>query len=83
MTDATSSTSAPGRSIDVNGVALYYEEQGEGDPVILIHGGFASSASWQAVLPHLVDGFRVITPDSRGHGRSTNPAGDLPRYAKS
>ena len=77
MTDATSSTSAPGRSIDVNGVALYYEEQGEGDPVILIHGGFASSAMWQAVLPHLVDGFRVITPDSRGHGRSTNPAGEL------
>ena len=77
MTDATSSTSASGRSIDVNGVALYYEEQGEGDPVILIHGGFASSASWQAMLPHLVDGFRVITPDSRGHGRSTNPAGEL------
>jgi pimeloyl-ACP methyl ester carboxylesterase len=32
---------------------------------------------WQAMLPHLVDGFRVITPDSRGHGRSTNPAGEL------
>ena len=77
MTDATSSTSPSGRSIDVNGVALYYEEQGEGDPVILIHGGWASSAMWQAVLPHLVDGFRVITPDSRGHGRSTNPAGEL------
>jgi pimeloyl-ACP methyl ester carboxylesterase len=29
------------------------------------------------VVPHLVDGFRVITPDSRGHGRSTNPAGEL------
>src|SRR5215203_1010384 len=77
MTDATSSTSASGRSIDVNGVALYYEEQGEGDPLILIHGGLVSSAMWQAVLPHLVDSFRVITPDSRGHGRSTNPAGEL------
>ena len=77
MTDATSSTSASGRSVDVNGAALYYEEQGEGDPLILIHGGLGSSARWQAVLPHLVDGFRVITPDSRGHGRSTNPAGEL------
>ena len=77
MTDATSSSSASGRSIDVNGVALYYEEHGEGDPVILIHGGYASSAMWQVVLPPLVDGFRVITPDSRGHGRSTNPAGEL------
>jgi pimeloyl-ACP methyl ester carboxylesterase len=77
MTAATSSSSASGRSIDVNGVVLYYEEQGEGDPLILIHGGLVSSAMWQAVVPHLVDGFRVITPDSRGHGRSTNPTGEL------
>jgi pimeloyl-ACP methyl ester carboxylesterase len=77
MTAATSSSSASGRSIDVNEVALYYEEQGEGDPLILIHSGLVSSAMWHAVLPHLVDGFRVITPDSRGHGRSTNPAGEL------
>jgi pimeloyl-ACP methyl ester carboxylesterase len=77
MTAATSSSSASGRSIDVNGVALYYEEHGEGDPLILIHGGLVSSAMWQAMLPHLADGFRVITPDSRGHGRSTNPAGEL------
>jgi pimeloyl-ACP methyl ester carboxylesterase len=77
MTAATNSSSASGRSIDVNGVALYCEEQGEGDPLILIHGGLVSSAMWQAMLPHLVDGFRVITPDIRGHGRSTNPAGEL------
>src|SRR5215204_7455738 len=32
---------------------------------------------WQTVVPHLVDGFRLITPDSRGHGRSTNPVGEL------
>ena len=69
MAAATNSSSASGRSIDVNEVALYYEEQGEGNPLILIHGGLVSSASWQAVLPHLVDSFRVITPDSRGHGR--------------
>jgi pimeloyl-ACP methyl ester carboxylesterase len=77
MSAATSSSSASGRSIDVNGVALYYEVQGEGDPLILIHGGLVSSAMWQAILPHLVDDFRVMTPDSRGHGRSTNPAGEL------
>src|SRR5215212_3642358 len=77
MTAATSSSSASGRSIDVNGVVLYYKEQGEGDPLILIHGGLVSSAMWQAVRPHLIDGFRVITPDSRGHGWSTNPTGEL------
>lgn len=40
MTTATSSSSASIRSIDVNGVALFYEEQGEGDSLILIHGGW-------------------------------------------
>jgi pimeloyl-ACP methyl ester carboxylesterase len=70
-----------GRSINVNGAALYYEEHGEGAPLILIHGGLSSSSQWEPVVPELADGFRVITPDSRGHGRSTNPAAEL-SYAR-
>jgi pimeloyl-ACP methyl ester carboxylesterase len=63
--------------IEVNEAALYYEERGHGAPLILIHGGLASSSQWEPVVPELANGFRVITPDSRGHGRSTNPAGEL------
>jgi pimeloyl-ACP methyl ester carboxylesterase len=63
--------------IEVNGAALYYEEHGDGTPLILIHGGLSSSSQWEPVVPELADGFRVITPDSRGHGRSTNPSGEL------
>ncbi|HEY6638017.1 MAG TPA: alpha/beta hydrolase [Solirubrobacterales bacterium] len=70
-----------GRSIDVNGAALYYEEHGEGAPLVLIHGGLSSSSQWEPVVPELADGFRVITPDSRGHGRSTNSAAEL-SYAR-
>jgi pimeloyl-ACP methyl ester carboxylesterase len=66
-----------GRSIDVNGATVYCEEHGDGAPLILIHGGLASSTAWEPVVPELADGFRVITPDSRGHGRSTNPGGEL------
>ncbi len=51
MTTATSSSSASIRSIDVNGVALFYEEQGEGDSLILIHGGLVSSAMWRRWCP--------------------------------
>jgi pimeloyl-ACP methyl ester carboxylesterase len=65
------------RSVDVNGAALHYEEQGDGAPLILIHGGLASGAMWEPVVPELSDTFRVLTPDSRGHGRSTNPSGQL------
>jgi pimeloyl-ACP methyl ester carboxylesterase len=71
----------PGRAVEVNGAALYYEEHGDGQPLILIHGGLSTSAQWTPVVPHLADGFRVITPDSRGHGRSTDPAGGL-SYAR-
>ena len=56
---------------------MYVEERGVGAPIILIHAGLSSGAMWEAVLPYLVEDFRVITPDSRGHGRSTNPDGRL------
>jgi pimeloyl-ACP methyl ester carboxylesterase len=66
-----------GQLVLVNGMELYYEDHGGGAPVILIHGGLGSSSQWASVVPELADGFRVITPDSRGHGRSTSPAGKL------
>jgi pimeloyl-ACP methyl ester carboxylesterase len=66
-----------GRSIEVDGATLYCEERGTGTPVVLIHGGLVSSAMWEPVLPQLGDDFRVITPDSRGHGRSTIQSGGL------
>lgn len=64
-------------SIELNAATLHYEERGTGTPLVLIHGGLASSAMWEPHLPDLTDDFRVITPDSRGHGRSTNPSGQL------
>ena len=66
-----------GHTIELNGAALYYEERGHGDPLVLVHGGLASGAQWAPVAGELTDRFRVITPDSRGHGRSTNPSGKL------
>lgn len=62
---------------EVNGATVYYHERGAGPPVVLVHAGLMSSAMWEPVLPDLGDGFRVITPDSRGHGRSSNPDGML------
>jgi pimeloyl-ACP methyl ester carboxylesterase len=70
-----------GRFVEVNGVSLYYEEWGNGPPLLLIHGGLGSKTQWESVVPELMREFRVITPDSRGHGRSTNPSGQL-SYAR-
>jgi pimeloyl-ACP methyl ester carboxylesterase len=69
--------SGSGTYVDVNGMSMYYEEYGEGPPVVLMHGGMGSSARMQPCAELLSEHFRVITPDSRAHGRSNNPAGEL------
>jgi pimeloyl-ACP methyl ester carboxylesterase len=66
-----------GQQIEVNDVSLYVEEHGHGDPLVLVQPGLLSSASWTGVVPVLAEEFRVITFDTRGHGRSTNPSGCL------
>jgi non-heme chloroperoxidase len=56
-------------------VELYYEDHGEGRPVVLIHGYPLSGASWEKQVPVLLHaGRRVITYDRRGFGRSSQPA---------
>ena len=58
----------------VDGIEIYYAEYGAGEPVILLHGGLANSDYWGNLIPALAPHYRVITMDSRGHGRSTRDA---------
>jgi pimeloyl-ACP methyl ester carboxylesterase len=68
-------------SVEANGVSLYVEDHGEGDPVVLLHGFPDSARLWRHQVPALVaGGFRVITPDLRGLGRSGMPA-EVAAYA--
>ena len=66
-----------GHYVQVNGMDVYYEEYGSGNPLILLHGGTATSRMWQPFLSSFVPHFRVITPDSRAHGKTNNPNGEL------
>ena len=53
-------------------IELYYEDHGSGQPVVLIHGYPLSGASWEKQVPVLLKaGFRVITYDRRGFGKSS------------
>jgi pimeloyl-ACP methyl ester carboxylesterase len=63
----------PGAYIHTNGLDIYYEEYGSGYPLLLIHSGLANHEQWQIHIPTLAKHFRVIAPDSRGHGRTKNP----------
>jgi len=57
------------------GIELYYEDHGSGQPVVLIHGYPLSGASWEKQRPVLLEaGYRVITYDRRGFGKSSQPA---------
>jgi pimeloyl-ACP methyl ester carboxylesterase len=74
-----SASQNPGREIFVqaNGIHLYVETHGTGIPIILIHGGLETCRMWDLAVPTLSLSAQVITPDSRGHGRSDNPTGQF------
>jgi pimeloyl-ACP methyl ester carboxylesterase len=65
---------------DVNGSQLFYRDHGSGTPLVLLHGFGGTGDDWRHVFAVPLDRYRVITPDLRGHGRSTNPSG-LFRFA--
>lgn len=64
-----------GRFANINGIELYYEIHGEGTPLLLLHGFQGSGQAWAPVLESFAKHYKVILPDMRGHGRSSNPAG--------
>lgn len=57
-----------------DGVQLHYKDWGQGRPVLLLHGWLQSADSWDEVAMALADnGFRTLSVDRRGHGRSEQP----------
>jgi len=59
-----------GKTVTIYNTAIYYEEQGYGTPLLLLHGGTGSHEDFQSIVPTLSKNFRVIAPDSPGYGRS-------------
>jgi len=59
----------------VGAIDMYYEEQGSGDPLLLIMGLAADSQAWLFQVPDFAAHYRTITFDNRGVGRSSKPAG--------
>lgn len=59
--------------IIVNDIKINYQIRGEGEPLILIHGGSGSSMHWLYQVPELSKHYRVIVYDVRGHGKTDKP----------
>jgi pimeloyl-ACP methyl ester carboxylesterase len=68
------------RYIETNGICMHYVEQGEGYPVLLLHGFPELWYSWRHQIPGLAEaGFRAIAPDLRGYGETDKPH-EVPDY---
>jgi pimeloyl-ACP methyl ester carboxylesterase len=56
---------------------IWYEEHGEGEPLVLLHPGGADARAWAPNLDPLAEHFHVFTPEQRGHGRTPDVDGPI------
>jgi pimeloyl-ACP methyl ester carboxylesterase/uncharacterized protein YndB with AHSA1/START domain len=56
----------------VNGLQMYYEIHGQGDPLLLLHGAFGTIELWGPILPTLAESRQVIAVELQGHGRTAD-----------
>ena len=59
--------------LDIKGSKIHYIEEGEGDPVLFLHGNPTSSYLWRNIIPYVQPQGRCIAPDLIGMGKSDNP----------
>jgi pimeloyl-ACP methyl ester carboxylesterase len=64
-----------GGTVSVNGIQMYYETVGAGEPLLLVHGWSGNADYFGPLLDELSSHYRLIIPELRGHGHSTNPGG--------
>jgi pimeloyl-ACP methyl ester carboxylesterase len=66
-------------TIAIDGADLHVVEEGNGEPLLLLHGLMGTADDWGHVFdrPALARTYRLVAPDARGHGSSTNPLGEF------
>lgn len=61
-----------GARVEVNGMQMYYETSGEGDPLIVLHGAYMNIPTMGEIIPVLARSRQVIAVEMQGHGRTTD-----------
>jgi pimeloyl-ACP methyl ester carboxylesterase len=74
--------SEPGKTrnglyVEAGGLNTYYEVNGAGDPLLLLHGGFCPAETFDGMIPGLAERYEVFVPERRGHGRTPDPEGPI------
>jgi pimeloyl-ACP methyl ester carboxylesterase len=76
LCDVKAQDRSRGKTVQINGIDIYFESVGEGNPLLLLHGGTQTGQMFDPFVEQLSAHYRLIIPDLRGHGRSTNPSGE-------
>lgn len=61
-----------GDRVEVNGMQMYYEVSGTGDPLVILHGAYMNIQSMGEIIPMLAESHRVYALEFQGHGRTTD-----------
>lgn len=69
---ALAATQPVGARVQVNGMQMYYEVSGRGEPLIVLHGAYMNIPSMGAIIPRLAETHRVYALELQGHGRTTD-----------
>src|SRR5687768_12522652 len=73
LTSCTQATAEPvARRVRVNGMEMYYEVSGAGDPLVVLHGAYMNIPSMGAIIPKLAQTHTVYAVELQGHGRTTD-----------
>ena len=63
---------SPGKRVAVNGMQMYYEVSGAGDPIVVLHGSYMNIPTMGGIIPKLAQTRRVYALELQGHGRTTD-----------
>ena len=66
-----------GEYVQLGAVKTWYAEHGEGEPLVLMHGGLLDARFFDGNLPALAEHFHVYTPERRGHGHTPDVDGPI------
>src|SRR6266511_2621666 len=64
-----------GTYIEIGGLKTWYDEDGSGEPLMLLHGGLSPNETWGPQMPEFGKQFRVLAPERRGHGHTPDVDG--------
>ena len=61
-----------GQRVEINGMQMYYEVSGQGDPLVVLHGAYMNIPSMGEIIPKLAETHKVYALEFQGHGRTTD-----------